>query len=382
MIKGLPRPFLWTEIKTMDEFLRGDSINVAFNDVVESVKDIYLPKEAEPLKIFNELYYQLTRIYYEGVVSVDYLRYQADINANLWWRNCAELVMIMIYYYIKIKEGHNYIESNLFFEHIRKRLDVAVFYNELHGVDFARSCMPTAKINPKKPHPVSPKEFEGTYLDWSSITAGYGLENVKEVINLWKEEEDKRIVAEMINNSMHLMLKSFPEDAGKFQKVLDYLENITRVDNHNVQDAMICSEPTIEKMRLQEKIGMLENDKMTMQKKIDEFKAENESLKALLNPEKNFGKNRKFTLIEIVEYCKKMLSDDIAHVVVAMVNELLRMKGRNEDYDLLDSVWGELNKKKYGPNIQGDFVLTKNVENEVNGVASGATGINVNKKGE
>ena len=53
-----------------------------------------------------------------------------------------------------------------------------------------------------------------------------------------------------------------------------------------------------------------------------------------------------------------------------------------DNIDSLENFFITAENENKQPVYQGDYVLTKNVENEVNGVASGATGINVNKKGE
>jgi hypothetical protein len=89
-----------------------------------------------------------------------------------------------------------------------------------------------------------------------------------------------------------------------------------------------------------------------------------------------------FTLSQIVEYCKKRVAWEDARPIMTMLNVMLRGYGCREDFELVDSIEEEFMNRKHGPTIGGDYVLTKNVENEVNGVASGATGINVNRKGE
>ena len=59
------------------------------------------------------------------------------------------------------------------------------------------------------------------------------------------------------------------------------------------------------------------------------------------------------------------------------IRVILYNLGRTEDAAKLDAC---IEGKEYKPmNIEGDYVVTKNVGNEVNGVAKGATGIITNK---
>lgn len=93
-------------------------------------------------------------------------------------------------------------------------------------------------------------------------------------------------------------------------------------------------------------------------------------------------KERQFTLVQIVDYCKNCVSWEDAKTVVAMLNKLLRVGGTKEEADLVDSIEKEFRQRIYGnvTNVQGDLVNNKHVTHEVNGVAKGAMGISVNKE--
>ena len=115
-----------------------------------------------------------------------------------------------------------------------------------------------------------------------------------------------------------------------------------------------------------------------MEKRIEELEAENAYLKE--RQEEAKGRIRKFSLVEIVNYCKKRVKWEDVKDIVAMLNRLLRSNASEEDSELVDSIEEEFMNRKYGNTIEGDYVVSKNVTNEVNGVAPGATGINVNNK--
>ena len=94
------------------------------------------------------------------------------------------------------------------------------------------------------------------------------------------------------------------------------------------------------------------------------------------------GEERVIALVEMVDYCKNCVSWEDAKSIVAMLYKLLRKDATEEDYALLDSVEEEFRQRFQGhvTHVQGDLVRSKHVKHEVNGVAPGATGINVNKE--
>ena len=62
---------------------------------------------------------------------------------------------------------------------------------------------------------------------------------------------------------------------------------------------------------------------------------------------------------------------------IEVIRQILYKVGRNDAEEELDA-WIEGREYKPSINVSGDYVVTKHVDNEVNGVASGGTGINVN----
>ena len=60
------------------------------------------------------------------------------------------------------------------------------------------------------------------------------------------------------------------------------------------------------------------------------------------------------------------------------IRQIMIKVGRSDADKELDA-WIEGREYKPSINVAGDYVLSKHVDNEANGVASGATGININK---
>ena len=63
---------------------------------------------------------------------------------------------------------------------------------------------------------------------------------------------------------------------------------------------------------------------------------------------------------------------------IEVIRQILYKVGRSDAEEELDA-WIEGREYKPSINVAGDYVLSKHVDNEANGVASGATGININK---
>ncbi len=102
MLPLLPRVFLWKDLHTMDEFFKLDPINEDFFDVFVMLHEEPFAVQADEVKVFNEVYYQVTRIIYEHPLPNDLQRYLNDIKANLGWNYSAELVMSMSYFLIAL----------------------------------------------------------------------------------------------------------------------------------------------------------------------------------------------------------------------------------------------------------------------------------------
>ena len=79
MIPNLPRPFLWTEVRTMGEFINNGITNSALSSIINNMPQELFPNKSIEVKLFNEMYYQMTRFYYEEPKIEEYMEYQKGI---------------------------------------------------------------------------------------------------------------------------------------------------------------------------------------------------------------------------------------------------------------------------------------------------------------
>lgn len=103
--------------------------------------------------------------------------------------------------------------------------------------------------------------------------------------------------------------------------------------------------------------------------RIKELEEENARLKAI-STEDSFVKR-------LVRETKNLYKHEKDKIEV--IRQILYKVGRSDAEEELDA-WIEGREYKPSINVAGDYVVTKHVDNEVSGVATGATGISVHKE--
>lgn len=330
---------MWTDKKSMDDFFRLSPVNEDFFEVFQSLRNEPFNVAIDAVKVFNEVYYQVTRMRYEMPLFDEMPNYVADIKANIGWNYSAELVMTMAYFMIDSAE------------HRGKKLDIW-FSQEILG-DFAyclywksfETLGERLKDEGRKlnygftPRPVHPSRLLEKYIPWSVLTSNYSPIVIDGVLRLWKKKEDRQIVAKMINDSRQT--KSFISSNFDLDNVYYNFEKIFPPSlAAEDSDYFYEPEPTEEEQRLQEQVCLMEKEKVAMQKRINELEAENKRINTLLEKKKKpmVGEDRLFTLPQIVDYCKARVNWDEADPIVKMLNNFLRSGSTKEDCELVDGI--------------------------------------------
>ena len=101
----LPREMLWTDKETMDEFFELDPINEDFYEVFVTFREEPFGVQLDAVKVFNEVYYQVTRMVYEHTLPADLPKFVNDIKANLGWSYGARLVISMGYFLFLLSDS-------------------------------------------------------------------------------------------------------------------------------------------------------------------------------------------------------------------------------------------------------------------------------------
>jgi len=265
MKPNLPRQLLWTEVRTMDEFINDDITNHGLYHIVNELPPELLPKGNNTVKLFNEMYYQMTRIYYEEPEFKDYYKYLKSIVNDMGWNGSADLVFIMIYTYIRLKDRQPKPAILGFANYIQ-----AVFSSSAYWpffLSFTSSILryPPSKFDPKVPHPVPARDLDYDHMDFEYITIDFNLEPIQEIVKLWTDIEDKKNFA---RNFQKYINKYTNEYIPNKNEIIDWLDFV--IDDENKKKVI------------------------ELQKRIESLKAENEKLRCELNegnvPEEAFNK--------------------------------------------------------------------------------------------
>lgn len=358
----LPREFLWTDKQTMDEFFRLDRINEDFFEVFTTLREEPFAVQMDEVKVFNEVYYQVTRMVYELPMPSELDNYIKDIKANMGWNYSAELVMSMAYYMLALIDKMERPINKFFTKAINEK-----FFGCLYWKPFKHKFEQLKKSKRHfkylfEPCPIDAKWFRDKLIYWNTITKNYDLLCIERVISLWKDIEDRREVAVMINDSINPYTTNY-KTAADISHIKHFMEVYMISDNKAEIWKVHERSPFNKEYLLNERIEELEKDKTGLQKRIVELEAEKERLNALLEKKKRNGTARKFTLVQIVEYCKSCVDWNDAKSVVAMLNKLLRRIGTKEDSDLVDSIETEFFNRRYGNTYIREQTVIPNVGN-------------------
>lgn len=360
---------LWTDFKTIDKFYNIEPLNTHFHEVLKTIQISPFEEKKDDTKIFNEVYYQMTRMAYERAMPADLKNYVVDIRGNIGLSYGVELVMSMLYFMMSLVDKNSRLFNSFLLITIKEWYRKSSYWKPFNTL--------YKKLNKEKkiikydfaPHPISSKELAKDYVSWQELTNNYNGGTVLEIINLWENQDDKEALANMILASVNFKTP-------KQQNL--YLDQVNSFLKEHVFDrgnqSNEGSELEIRLKELDSKVFLLESEKTALQNKVNEQDAENKRIKTLLDKKKQDGAARKFTLVEMVDYCKKSLTSEEAKEILIMLNKLLRNVGTNEDYDLLDKTENELKNKKYGDTVSGNktsvgdyssmvnFVLPPNVD--------------------
>lgn len=348
MLPILPRQMLWTELKTMDEFFRLDPVNEEFFEVFVSLHDEFFSVSRDAEKVFNEVYYQLTRMVFEHPMPNDLDKYASEIKSDLGWSYSATLVMSMAYFLYDICN----LDSHSLNKHFLKSIKDA-YGGPMYWIPFMKRADRLKRKGIKleysfHPQPYPANEFTTLYVNWSEITDNFQLSSIEHVLNLWSDVEDKEVVANMIMDSMSCSVIYHPQGI-ECEQVRRFLNNY--LDNwKGAHNAWIAHQADM--FSQMEDRQLFEQEKKALLGRITEQDAEIVRLKTLLSNKKNEGKERRLTLVQIVNYCKNECIDyNSAQPIENMLLKLLWNEGTTEDYELIKSIYDEFRNKVYG-NIQ------------------------------
>lgn len=208
-MKDLPRTFIYRDRKELDEFLKDNPLNDALYDIFLDVKDSYYNLKIPAEVIFNEVYYQCTRLMLDPHPEARVWDYLNDAKDNTGWRYTSDLVFSMVYAVLSVQpqapysvrrflrclEGKNLNEC--YFPSFKNMADIwggiengrIVGNTKTYQSDFTPSPESPERINVHKP------------FIWSEVTDDYNQERIRMIMDLWSDKEDKLAILKMIEDA-------------------------------------------------------------------------------------------------------------------------------------------------------------------------------------
>lgn len=260
------------------------------------------------------------------------------------------------------------------------------------------------------------EEWQTKKIDWRKVTNDFDFYTIRDIINRWSTEAERKYVAMVIGCNMSVdKIKGIPVDYIKASSNLTYMYTCKPgTENRKNMEKLVMD--LEEQYRIQ-LIKDLKSAKKGLTAQVEKLKSDLEKEKARLKAESEESKKWK-GLYEADEKKIEKLAADLAekereNKVLTQKNKDMHKKNPTAD-DFVKRLVSKAKKlykhdkgklevirqmlynlgcveaeaeldaciegKEYKPmNIEGDYVVNKNVENEVNGVAKGATGIITNK---
>ena len=323
----LPKILLWQdlelpEIKSEPLF---DELNEVFVDIVNSG----FGKKPSRRVVFNELYYQCTRLIYEDNPEPDMGMLELDVMANVGSTRTAEIVFKLIFclFTARMENSKNIDKTALgIFSYYGMNSEPSEKFS--YFIQKHQKGIKHFMAFPPRPIKVSMLEYQGLF--WDKITCKYNPHVIEEIVKLWSEEEDRidvllniEMAYKSFKDAIHSSedsdndQSSSPESEPDFNvlryRVRDY-DSIMRVAEPDIQSPPTLLEKLKEK---DEEIKTLKNANLDLRSKIEQIRSNNNESKNESNRE------RSFTFARIVEYCKSLPREEKIHIT-GMLSRFLR----------------------------------------------------------
>lgn len=214
----LPRALLWTDKTSMEEFLR-EPINERLYDFYLELKNTrwHFGPDNSALLLFNEIYYQLTRIEYENNLDFDMDEYTQEIDAKTGKEHGIIFVYKMFFAFLLLRQNNSNV-ARLFQNYVFFR------YNRTWD-ERTNSALSSIMEEDKKyqvefrPTPCRVNDLKVGELQWEEITNKFNTSSIKEVLNLWPYKEEKIKVLHLIESAY----KRISRSSVKIENIMNYI---------------------------------------------------------------------------------------------------------------------------------------------------------------
>lgn len=358
----LPRELLWCEVESMDEFFELEPVNEDLYSVFIRLREEPFAIQADPLKVFNEVYYQATRLVNEKPMPHELKDFENDVKANMGWKYSSDLVISMAYWLLQLSEDAHTELNTVLKNEIRHRYMGRAFWEPFRRL---YSKLAGRKVRVQfhfHPRPTDPSLIKTMYINWEEVTHHYKYECIEDVLDIFEDYPNKMMLASFILESCMEDSKKLNYDVGKLERLIS---SYLRKAQDQEEEMMMRFEPYATFNTLGEEIEALKQEKLRLERRVAELETENEKLRSFGNRSTKAyaGEGRSFTLALIVDYCKKRIDWSEVNQIVAMLNRLLRGVVTDDDAAMVDSIEEEFKNRVYGTTHIANQNVFPHVEN-------------------
>jgi len=337
----LPREMLWTDKKTLKEFFELDSVNDLFYTLLKQLSDDYFSVEEDALAVYNEVYYMLTRIAYENPKDYEIGKYAFEIKESLGWSYSATLVMSMVYFLAEMDRTTALNINKPFMKMVRKTFGGPMYwlrFKEGAAILKKYKYSATYDVHPQ-PYPVS--YFKTNDIDWKTVTRDYNLDCIKQVVDLWEDEEDKCEIGEMIADSMEAEAKGHHVAYYTYEPTLFPM---AREDFMPYERKRFPIKPP----QTNESYEHIREENHQLSIRIEELEQAIAAMNAANERGLKDDNTRRFTLLELVNYCNECDDWEDAKLLKSILYNLLEGNGTQDEYRLINSIKRRPEKPQIG----------------------------------
>lgn len=318
MIKNLPSQLVWYDFKTIDWFYKIEPLNKRFHEVLKTIA-ISLFEIRDDTKVFNEVYYQMTRMAYERALPTDLQRYEKEIREDMGSNDGVNLVMSMAYHIMSLVDKDSRKFNSFLLLTIKERYEKCPYWEPFSTL-YTRLSKGKRRLKydfQLRPFPANLLSEE--YINWQEITGDFNAGAILEILNLWNNDEDKKLLLEMISTSVKFTTP-------KLQQTYHYQVEPTLLKSIAEKEKLRHESSELEKRikNLDSTVMILRRENAVFQKIISDLQSENQRMRSLLEENKQDGSARKLTFVEMINYCKNGVEWGDVKEIVNMMNTLLR----------------------------------------------------------
>lgn len=197
-LTDLPKQLIYTDRKTLDDFLREDDLNKELYNVYLQVKDKPYYFKFDAVKAFNEAYYIAVLAMNERKPESQVKEWYWNAQSNIGWVYAANLVMSMVYAILSLQENKP--------KRIDKVLEVmqSMHFSKEHFPAFKKMAeQEIRRFNSDLTIHLCPVDkidniFNDDFDGWFDLTDDFDQSNIRKIVSLYPSKEERLKLIDLI----------------------------------------------------------------------------------------------------------------------------------------------------------------------------------------